>query len=292
MPQDFYCNLAAMGVSGDGQVETFGSGNGEDVGVVREEDIGHAGLQQLFSAGEVGFELSLVVDAGDVEAGVAKAEDAVSGTEEADAGAGSGRFGFGFAPGVDFVVAETAEKFSVDAEAAEEGDAVVEWVAAGGDKVAGDETNVGAGFVGNGDGALKVSGFEVGSEVDIGDLDKFESVKIEWEVGDGDFDFAELDVAPAGDDAVAERQRRGSNSEGLGGGQQAAAAGMEAGFGFKPSPRGEEEGGDGGDNSPGKAGCLEPWPKTPVGQDGGGEEAGDNQASSQAGEDDDQRAGV
>jgi hypothetical protein len=211
-------DLAAVGVSGelDGGEVLGGEAIG-GVGFVEEEDVGFGGVP----VAEGGFGIGVASPSG-VETG--NPEGATRGLEAdgfVDEGADAELLEVGGDPAgalPDVVIAEAGEDAEWGLQGGEGAGGGQELVSAGGDEVAGEDDDLGLGFVGELDGAFEGDGGSPVIDVEVGEVENGDAALGFLEVGAGELGAIEDGAAafPAsGVGGSAGAEREGGGGEGL-----------------------------------------------------------------------------
>jgi len=186
-------NLAAVGVSGEDEVNGKKSGGGDDARVVGEKNDGTAAGDAGEGSGEIRV-VPEVVHAGDVEQRGAGADDGMAVAQHLDAVAAEGA-GDEIGADTEIVIAENGKDAAAGAKPAEKLAGRVSEIAGVGNEVAGEGDNVGLERIGEFDGGEQGLRGKIQAVVNVGEMDDAKAVQLAAEPGDGDAEFVDFDAA-------------------------------------------------------------------------------------------------
>src|SRR5262249_5205158 len=180
----------------------------ERIRIVRQEDVGHITPNQALRTSQKLLSLAaavvfaLVIDTDQIELCVPKSELGVFLAEQFHAGLRIEIAGFIFDARVNLVVAIAAPSAERSAQIANFLDAVGDGIPGASDEVAGDDREVRSEIVGHVHGAAYLSARHVSAQMDVAELDDLHAVQSGRQIGNGNFDAANLIVQAFGSETI------------------------------------------------------------------------------------------
>ncbi len=224
MIEDFDAHLAAMRVARERQLDAQFGGARKGIRIVREQNIGDIAPDERFHAGQhrqgaaIRVALALVVHADQVECASLPAQFGIFLAQQLHAKSLKKFRGSRFRSRVDFMVAVASPDAQRRAQPRKFGDAIFQRVGPAGHKIAGDDRQVAAQFIGHADSAAHLRDRHVRPDMNIAQLRDPHAVERRRKIRDGNFDFAHLEVESLGHKSVGhahERNCAGEYSRGL-----------------------------------------------------------------------------
>src|SRR5579871_3367980 len=172
LPEDLNVDLTAMRVTRQHQIITLPGRERKYVRVMGEQQVKRAGLQKPFGALQISMPAvrGFVIDAGHVQARIAKAKARGLASQEPDADSSGFGFGGRLHTGVMLVIAHATENTGIGLEARQLADAGIKRVAARGDQVTRYKRDMGVQAEGGIDHSGQFLLAQKRAQVDVADL--------------------------------------------------------------------------------------------------------------------------
>ncbi len=124
------------------------------------------------------------------------------------------------------MIAHAAVDAGAGAKSGQRAQAIVHGITAGGDQIAGDQGQIGAGFVGHGHGAVEVLAAEERAQMNVGQMDQAEAFEVRRQTGDLQFLFPHAKPGAFDKRAIGQHGGRRGEQDGAERGEEMATRGM------------------------------------------------------------------